>query len=323
MMHRFAVIHFKFYVMTVNIDAKGSDTYREEGKERNLMDPFMDWPFKYLFAREENKENLIWFLKLLLGKDVNIVDLEYVNNELIPEEEQMKACVFDIICKDKNGDKFLVEMQKRHKSNFNDRILYYACSLITRMGKKGREWNYADIKKVYSICVMNFKLVNDSKLRRDFGVIDRVDGQIFSDKLNIIMLQIPCLMAESIHECTEHYEFLLYLLKQMHRDMKTIEQLKQEVRDTKLPEEIKEVFYNVLDTADVASLSERDRARYEANLKFYRDTMWELRDQREEGREEGRQEKAMEFASFLKADGHPVEYIARATGLTISEIEKI
>ena len=118
-------------------------------------------------------------------------------------------------------------------------------------------------------------------------------------------------------------------------DMKTIEQLKQEVRDTKLPEEIKEVFYNVLETADVASLSERDRARYEANLKFYRDTMWELRDMREEGwkvghevgheegRKEGRQEKTLEFASFLKADGHSVEYIARATGLSISEIEKI
>ena len=295
--------------------------------ERNLMDPFMDWSFKYLFGRDENKDNLISFLQLLLGDDVNIVDLEYVNNELIPEEEQSKACVFDIICKDKNGDKFLVEMQKRYMSNFNDRVLYYACSLITRMGKKGKEWNYADIKKVYSICVMNFKLGDDSRLRRDFSIKDNIDGQIFSDKLNIIMLQVPCLQAENIDECTEKYEILLYLLKQMHKDMKTIEQLKQEVRETRFSDEIKEIFYNVLDTADVASLSESDRVRYEAYLKFYRDTMHERRDAiaegKAEGRAEGRAEAMLDAARSLKTEGSPNDFISRVTGLSVEEIEKL
>lgn len=52
--------------MTVKFKEDGLNVYREDGRERNLMDPFMDWPFKYLFAREENKENLIWFLKFLI-----------------------------------------------------------------------------------------------------------------------------------------------------------------------------------------------------------------------------------------------------------------
>ena len=43
------------------------------------------------------------------------------------------------------------------------------------------------------------------------------------------MLQIPCLEAESISDCSEEYEFLLYLLNHMHKNMKTIEQLKKEV----------------------------------------------------------------------------------------------
>lgn len=337
--------------MGENFDVDNSYVCREDGKERNLMDPFMDWPFKYIFAREENKENLILFLKLLLGDDVDIVDLEYLNNELIPEEEQMKGCVFDIICRNKNGDKFLVEMQKRQGSNFNDRILYYACSLVTKMGKKGRGWNYGDIKQVYSICLMNFKLGENPRLRRDFGVYDRFDGQLFSDKLNIILLQIPCLTAESINDCTENYEFLLYLLKQMHLDMKTIEQLKQEVRDTHLPFEIKEVFYNVLDTADVASLSERDRERYEANLKFYRDTMWQLNDMkaeaiaegrvegleqgraegleqgrtegRAEGRAEGMEVRTVEIASSMKLEGASAEFISKVTGLSVEEIQNL
>lgn len=69
---------------------------------------------------------------------------------------------------------------------------------------------------------------------------------IFSDKLNIILLQLPCIKVQNISECTLFYEHLLYLLQQMHNGMKTLEEL----------------FYKVLDTAKVASLSEKDRMRY-------------------------------------------------------------
>lgn len=51
--------------------------------------------------------------------------------------------------------------------------------------------------------------------------------------------------------------------------MRTIEELKAEVAATQLPQETKEVFYQVLDTADEASLSEKERMRYESNLKAY------------------------------------------------------
>lgn len=50
------------------------------------------------------------------------------------------------------------------------------------------------------------------------------------------MLQIPCLEAESISDCSEEYEFLLYLLNHIHKNMKTIEQLNKEVEQTNLPD---------------------------------------------------------------------------------------
>ena len=55
--------------------------------------------------------------------------------------------------------------------------------------------------------------------------------------------------------------------------MKTVEQLKKEVEETKLPQATKELFYKVLDTADESSLSESQRIRYESDLKNYMDTM--------------------------------------------------
>ena len=313
--------------MSADVGKGNSNICREDGMKSKLMDPFMDWSFKYLFGREENKGNLIGFLNLLLRPEAPIIDLEFMNNESVPEEEGLKGCVFDIICRNTSNEKFLVEMQKRPKSNFNERILYYTCSLITKMGRKGKEWNYADIKKVYSICLMNFKYGKNPKLRRDYSILDVADYELFSDKLNIIMLQLPCLESKSIESCSVGYEYLLYLLKQMNQGMKTIEQLKKEVEQTHLSQEIKDVFYNVLDTADVASLSERDRIKYEANLKFYTDTMSELKYERDTGREEGREEGRMlekrDMASLLKAEGSSIEFIAKITGLSTDEIEKL
>ena len=43
----------------------------------------------------------------------------------------------------------------------------------------------------------------------------------------------------------------------------------------------------------------------------------------EEGRAEGRAEEKLEIAKNMKADGQPLDLIAKFTGLTIEEIEKL
>ena len=72
--------------------------------------------------------------------------------------------------------------------------------------------------------------------------------------------------------------------------MKTVEQLKKEVADTQLPQGTKDLFYKVLDTADLASLTEKDLMRYESDLKNYMDTMSCIEFAENKGREKGRKE---------------------------------
>ena len=113
--------------------------------------------------------------------------------------------------------------------------------------------------------------------------------------------------------------------------MKTIEELKHEVAATTLPQETKELFYKVLDTAEVASLSEQDRMRYESDWKNYLDTMSciERAEEkgkekgREEGKKEGGEEKAAEIARTLISNGVDIEIISKSTGLTIQELENL
>lgn len=206
-------------------------------------------------------------------------------------------------------------------------MIYYTCRLMDRMGKSGSEWDYKDIKRVYSICLMNFTFEHEPKLRKDIQLYDIGEHKAFSDKLNIILLQLPCLKAESIDECNVNYEFLLYLLREMQNGMKTTEQLKNEVAKTNLPQATKELFYKVLDTADVASLSEMDRIRYESDLKNYMDTMscieFATVKGEEKGRAEGRAEEKAAIAKSLKAEGVSTCIISKSTGLSEAEIDKL
>ena len=114
----------------------------------------------------------------------------------------------------------------------------------------------------------------------------------------------------------------------MQNGMKTVEQLKKEVEETKLPQATKELFYKVLDTADESSLSESQRIRYESDLKNYMDTMSCIEFATIKGREEGLAEglaegkssATAEIARSMKAEGMTIAMISIFTGLSAEEI---
>ena len=305
-----------------------------KGNESKVMNPFVDWGFKYLFGVERAKKNLLGFLNLLLELDSPIVNLQYLNNESIPLDEEGRECIFDILCEDERGEKFLVEVQNAAIGYIRNRMVYYACRLVDQMGEQGKEWKY-DIKKVYSICLMNFTYETQPVLRRDFLLCEPGTENILSDKLHFIMLQLPCLEKADIQDCESFYEKLLYLLIQMKTGMKTIEELKQEVYDHGLNDHIREVFLGVLEDADVASLSPKEREIYDARLKRYRDNRAcldyaiekgvreGLEKGRAEGLEKGQQEEKLRIAKSLKDKNIDSATIAQCTNLTIGQVETL
>ena len=108
-------------------------------RDNGVMNPFVDWGFKYLFGTERSKKNLLGFLNLLLDLQSPIVDLQYLNNESIPLDKDGRECVFDILCKDENGEKYLIEVQNAGIGYMQNRMIYYACRLVDKMGEQGKE----------------------------------------------------------------------------------------------------------------------------------------------------------------------------------------
>jgi predicted transposase/invertase (TIGR01784 family) len=83
--------------------------------------------------------------------------------------------------------------------------------------------------------------------------------------------------------------------------------------------------------AELAHLTETERAAYEESLKHYRDMinvvdtarMESHAEGKAEGREEGLIEGKRQTAREMKVDGMPVQVIAKYTGLSIAEIESL
>ncbi len=303
---------------------------RIDMEKSGVINPFVDWGFKYLFGTERSKKNLLGFLNLLLDLEYPVVDLQYLNNESIPTDKDGRECIFDILCKDSRGNKYLIEVQNAKIGYIRNRMVYYACRLIDRMGQTGDDWDY-NIKKVFSICLMNFAYETNPVLRRDFMLCEPNTDNLLSDKLHFIMLQLQCLDGDDLEECEFFYEKLLYLLIQMKKGMKTIEELKQEVYAHGLNDEIREVFLGVLEDANVASLSESERALYEAKLKRYRDNRacldYAIEDGIlqgiEKGRAEGEAKRNIEIARSMKNKGLDFALIAECTGLSVEDIGRL
>lgn len=121
----------------------------EKRERKGPINPFVDWGFKYVFGREESKDLLMGFLNLLLKSDVPIKDIAYLNPEVIADQPSMRRCVFDVLCTDEKGDKYLIEMQKASDSDIRQRLIYYVCRLVDQMGRSNKNWEYSRIKRVY------------------------------------------------------------------------------------------------------------------------------------------------------------------------------
>ena len=253
-----------------------------------FLNPFTDIGFKKLFGQEVHKDLLIEFLNDLLVGERHIEDLSFLNKEIVPESLGGKVVIMDVLCIDKDGTRFIIEMQNQYQDYFLDR---------------------------YGIYFLNFSLPVLSKFRTDIVLADRENGEMVSDKLRLIYLSLPRFTREA-SKCETDFERWIYLLKHME----TLDRMPFEAQ--------KAVFKKLLDVADVESLSPEERYRYDETLKAYRDYVNTIasaeRISREKGFAEGEAKGEAKgktiVAANLKRMGIDVDTIAKSTGLSPEEI---
>ena len=287
-----------------------------------FINPFTDVGFKRIFGQAIHKELLIDFLNDLLEGEKRIIDITFLDKELLPDFSGDRGVIYDIYCTNENGEQFIVEMQNREQTFFRERALYYLSQAVARQGERGVDWKF-NLKAVYGIFFMNFQMPGFAdKFRTDVVLSDRDTHKPFSDKLRFIFLQLPCFSKEE-NECRTDFERWIYVLK----NMETLQRLPFKAR--------KSVFEKLEQIVDIASLSKEDRMKYDESIKVYRDHLVTLdfaKNQgleigmakgRAEGRAEGERNERLKNARAIKAKGYPAQDIADITGLGVEEIKRL
>ena len=274
----------------------------------NIM---LDGGFKAVFG---DKQVAMDFINAALEGEHKVMDITYLDKELVPELIDERTVIFDLLCEDEDGSKFILEMQNCPQRYFFNRGFYYICRMISRQGETGRDWKY-ELLPVYGIYLLNFSLPEFPLWRTDVVLANELTGETFGRiKLKQVYISFERFDL-SYEECETPLEKTIYVLKNMN------------LFDMSPFKEKEAYFRRLLDVANVNALSPKERATYDENLKIYRDwkaTMeYAVEEAETKGKAEGERLATLRNARNMKKAGVDLSLIAECTGLSLGIIQSL
>ena len=165
-------------------------------EEEFIMKPYIDWCFKELMRNPNTRRGFIAELLELSPEQIgNTIILE---NELPKRSEEEKKGVLDVHVLLENGTQLDIEMQVVYMHYWDDRSLFYLCKMFSSQLCKGEE--YDRLQKCVHVSVLNFTYYKkDDICYRKAQVYDKATGELYSDKLELQILELPKIPEEYHH----------------------------------------------------------------------------------------------------------------------------
>ena len=135
-----------------------------------FLDPKNNFAFLQIFGTEKNKDILLHFLNDVLKhkKDDQITEVSFLKTSQDPEIAAYRQSIVDVLCKNQNGEQFIVEMQLTHHKGFEKRAQYYAAKAYSQQILKEDENHkkmavYAKLKGVIFLAIADFIMFPEKK----------------------------------------------------------------------------------------------------------------------------------------------------------------
>jgi predicted transposase/invertase (TIGR01784 family) len=206
-----------------------------------FADPQNDLAFKKIFGDKNHKNILISFLNSILDfKDEKIiVDVSLANPYQVPKIPELKETILDIKAINKNGENFIVEMQKKDLGDFTKRSLYYTSKAYVAQLPKGND--YTVLNKVYFIGILNFNIFeNKNYISRHLIVNQETNMQDLKD-FEFTFVELPKFTKE-LNDLSSILDKWIYFI-QNASDLTLVPEQYKEI------EEFKEAFKIVTQTS--------------------------------------------------------------------------
>jgi predicted transposase/invertase (TIGR01784 family) len=280
-----------------------------------------DYFFKRVFGHEDTKDILARFLTVVLSVPIEPDELSLVNTEMNPEYIADKASVLDIqVRRSASHEKLNVEMQIADEGNIERRILHYWGRGYTEEIKEGDD--YSSLPRMINITVVDFNVFewrDETKFHSVFRVLEADEGVLFSDALEIHMLELPKLKKRPMNDDWTPIECWGLYLNNLEGEAMDMITVKEPLIRRALT--VEDVFVKNDEERRLYELREKGRLKFE-NAVFTAERRGRLEGIKE-GRQEGMLEGIRETARSMLARNLPLTLISEISGLSVEEIEDL
>jgi predicted transposase/invertase (TIGR01784 family) len=290
-----------------------------------LIEPKVDIAFKKIFGVEENADLLISLINSIVSEEDQVVEVKILNPYNAKEFKNDKLSILDIKATNQDGKKFNIEIQITDEGNYDQRALYYWAKLYTQ--QLTAKVSYARLAKTIGIHILNFDSVPGPKDRYHNKFIIReeeIGTKYFTDfEMHTIELSkftenlnddLQSLMARVRNKLDLWMAFLT------RHDL-----LDRQELENRGSEDVSKA----LEVLSVMNFTKEEREKYDEHEKW----LWmeanalvkRYDDGKSDGIVEGKTEAQIESARnlLLMNVDLTMEQIAKGSGLSVSEVERI
>lgn len=282
----------------------------------------MDRWFKRTFLLQKDSLRLLQLFLQEVIPEHDIVEIRTDNIEHVNILDDNKDVRVDVECYDKDGTRFVCEVQVAPQHHFYERAVYNS-SLAIQKQKRAGESDY-DFPTVYFIGLMDFSMHKGSD-RVDFryDLRERSSGELMTPRLQYVFLELPNALSRALTPEASILDNICFALHEMEHLTERPAELKQEI------------FRLLFNSAELTNFTPDERAKYQLDMTTERDIYNQIAYARDEGLEEGieigmekgmekgSRQKALETARALLRLGVAMEIITQATGLSVEELQAL
>lgn len=261
-----------------------------------ILPPKVDVVFKLLFSDTRNIDILTDFLKSFL----NLPEEEYesvfiVDPQLKRETIDDKLGIVDVKLTTKSGTIVHIELQVAKEPSLPERITYYNSKMLSAQLTAGAQ--YYELEKVISIAIADFEIIpGSSEYYHKFQLYENTTGIRFTDIVEIHTLELQKISEQS--DNTAKYDWGRFLKAEREEEFDMLANNNPVIKKA---------------VVKLKQLSQDEEAQmlYEARQKAIMDENTRIYGSK------------LEIAKEMLKDGVDIAKIAKYTGLTIKEIEKL
>ena len=277
-----------------------------------LLDPKNDYVFKRIFGHTGNEDITKSFLSSIIPDKIEKIELDcnpIMDKDLLDD----KLGILDIKARLNDNVVCNVEMQICDKKNIEKRLLFYWSKMYSQGIKQGQD--YDELKRTIVILISDYNLEKLKKIPEyvtKWNIREEKYGKIIlTDVLEIYIIELNKLKNGVVKD-NQKLNSWLYFIKSS----------KVVVNKNMREEDIEEIKKAQKILEDI-SADEHEKWLAEMRLKYIRDKHAIEDFGYDKGYKSGQSKKQEEIARNLKQENVDIQFIARVTGLTEEEIEKI